>query len=64
MGANHLHGDFAKLYSGARELMMVIRPDGHIGLALPRIDRSALARYLRLVCPPTLVDEVLLGGVP
>jgi 4,5-epoxidase len=57
-----LHGDFSRLYGGGRELMMVIRPDGHVGLALQRIDRSFLARYLRLLCPPTLVDEVVLGG--
>ena len=58
-----LHDDFARLYAGTRELMMVIRPDGHIGLALQRIDRSLLARYLRLLCPPTLVDEIVLGGL-
>ena len=57
-----IHGDFARLYGSAKQLVWLIRPDGHVGLCLPRVDRSALEGYLRLLCAPSEVDEALSGA--
>jgi hypothetical protein len=57
-----LHGDFARLYGAPRQFLWLIRPDGQVGLFLPRVDRAALAGYLRRLLAPSKVDEALSGA--
>ncbi len=57
-----LHGDFARLYGAAKQFVWLIRPDGHVGLFLPGVDRAALGGYLRLLVAPSAVDEALSGA--
>ena len=50
-----VHGDFSRLYGFTRELLCLIRPDGHVGLLLAPARREDLVDYLKMISGPTTV---------
>jgi hypothetical protein len=46
-----LHGDFARLYGFKNNFVCLIRPDGHVGLALSPARLTSLSEYLQFICP-------------
>ncbi|MEO5895442.1 MAG: FAD-dependent oxidoreductase [Vicinamibacterales bacterium] len=54
-----VHGDFARLYGSKPNSVLLIRPDGHVGLTLSPVRLEELADYLELLCDPAQVRLAL-----
>jgi hypothetical protein len=52
-----LYGDFARLYGARGPFLYLMRPDGHVGLFQRRAEKRALAKYLKKIRAPEMVEE-------
>ena len=52
-----IHGDFAQFYGLQKEFLLVIRPDGHIGLRQQPVDVPLLKTYLKKISSEADVDR-------
>ena len=52
-----LYGDFARLYGARGPFLYLMRPDGHVGLFQRRAEKRELAKYLKKIRAPEVVEE-------
>ncbi len=52
-----LHGDFSEFYGLKQEFLLVIRPDGHIGLIQQPVDMTSLRTYFKKISSGRLVEK-------
>lgn len=52
-----LYGDFARLYGAQGPFLYLIRPDGHVALFQRRAEANELARYLKKIRAPEVIEK-------
>lgn len=51
------YGDFARLYGARGPFLYLLRPDGHVALFQRRAEANELARYLKKIRAPEVVEK-------